>query len=288
MLPGSLSEETKEETIPLRFEIRHPSHREEVSSDSDFVVFGRDPSCDIVIKNPRCSRRHASVRIVPEGYHLLDMGSSNGVYVLGQKVDDAIIREGDVFSMGDVFVRILPEDMPATLAMAQPKADRTVMQARPPIEPPRRPLPPPLRPEPRTPPLGPAAPALAPRVLAICSLAVGIGLIVGPPTLGTQLGVLSYVLPVLGVFSALAGLGLLGGFRWARSLHYAVFTIWTLTCLLAPFGVIGFAYHLRGEDHPETDSFFAVVIGIAGALAVIALIVAAFLARIYVPAPLPL
>ncbi len=116
---------------PLRFEIRHPSHREEVSSDSDFVVFGRDPSCDVVIKNPRCSRRHASVRIVPEGYHLLDMGSSNGVYVLGQKIDDAIIREGDVFSMGDVFVRILPEDMPATLAMTQGRGDATVMQSRP-------------------------------------------------------------------------------------------------------------------------------------------------------------
>ena len=99
---------------------------------------------------------------------------------------------------------------------------------------------------------------------------------------------LAYDLPVLGLFSAFAGLGLLGGFRWARSLHYAVFTIWTLTCLLAPFGVIGFAYQLRGEERPETDSFFAVVIGIAGALAVIALIVAAFLARIYLPAPLPI
>lgn len=272
----------------MRFEIRHPSHREEVSSDSDFVVFGRDPSCDIVIKNPRCSRRHASVRVVPEGYHLLDMGSSNGVYVLGQKIDDAIVREGDVFSMGDVFVRILPEDMPQTLAMTQSRSDRTVMQARPPIEPPRRPLPPPLRGEPRTPPAGPGASALAPRVLAIASLAVGIGLFVGPLTLGRQLGVLAYVLPVAGVFSAIAGLGLLGGFRWVRGLHYAVFTIWTLTCLLAPFGVIGFAYQLRGEDHPETDSFFAVVIGIAGALAVIALIVAVFLARIYIPAPLPL
>ncbi len=42
------------------------------------------------------------------------------------------------------------------------------------------------------------------------------------------------------------------------------------------------------QDHPETDSFFAVVIGIGGAMAVIALIVAVFLARIYVPAPLPL
>jgi len=275
----------------LRFEIRQPSHREEVSSDSDFVVFGRDPSSDIVIKNPRCSRRHASVRVVPDGYHLLDMGSSNGVYVLGQKVDDAIIREGDVFSMGDVFVRILPEDMPATLAMGMGRSrpDATMMQAAPPIEPPRRPMPPPLPRAANRPPVpGPAVTALAPRVLAISSLAVGIGLIAGPLTLGPQIGVLAYVLPVAGVFSALAGLGLLGGFRWSRSIHYAVFALWTLTCLLAPFGVIGFAYQLRGEDRPETDSFFAVVMGIAGALAVIALIVAVFLARIYVPAPLPL
>ncbi len=230
------------------------------------------------------------MRVVPDGYHLLDMGSSNGVYVLGQKIDDAIIREGDVFSMGDVFVRILPEDMPATLAMTQSRGDATVMQARPPIEPARRPPPPPLRrAEPRTPAsASPSASALAPRVLAVSSLAVGVALIVGPISLGPQLGVLAYVLPVIGIFSAIAGLGLLGGFRWTRSLHYAVFTIWTLTCLLAPFGVIGFAYQLRGEDHPETDSFFSVVIGIAGALAVIALIIAVFLARIYIPAPLPL
>ena len=275
----------------MRFEIRHPSHREEVSSDSDFVVFGRDPACDVVIKNPRCSRRHASVRVVPDGYHLLDMGSSNGVYVLGQKVDDAIIREGDVFSMGDVFVRILPEDMPQTLAMSgsRSRPDATMVQSAPPPEPPRRQAPPPLpRPAPRHPPAPPATTALAPRVLAVSSLAVGVGLIVGPLTLGPQIGVLAYLLPLLGVFSALAGLGLLGGFRWSRSLHYAVFSIWALTCLLAPFGVVGFAYQLRGEDRPETDSFFAVVIGIAGAMAVISLIVAAFLARIYVPAPLPL
>lgn len=230
------------------------------------------------------------MRVVPEGYHLLDMGSSNGVYVLGQKIDDAIIREGDVFSMGDVFVRILPEDMPATLAMPQARGDATVMQSRPPIEPARKVPPPPLRrAETRAPaPASLSTSALAPRVLAVSSLATGLALIVGPLSLGPQLGVLAYVLPVFGVFSAIAGLGLLGGFRWARAIHYALFTIWTLTCLLAPFGVIGFAYQLRGEDRPETDSFFSVVIGIAGTLAVIALIVAVFLARIYVPAPLPL
>jgi len=249
------------------------------------VVFGRDPSCDVVIRNPRCSRRHASVRSVPEGFHLLDMGSSNGVYVLGQKVDDAIIREGDVFSMGDVFVRILPDDIPVTLAMS--KSDATLLRASPSVDPPKRPLPPPPK-KPVRPPPPPPAPALAPRVLAASSLAIGVTLIAGPLSLGPQLGVLAYVLPGIGLLSALAGLGLFAGYRPARAIHYAAFTIWTLTCLLAPFGVIGFAYQLRGEDRPETDSFFAVVIGIAGAMAVIALIVAAFLARIYVPAPLPL
>ena len=62
-----------------------------------------------------------------DGFHLLDLGSSNGVYVLGQKVEDAIIREGDVFSLGDAFVRLLPEDMPATLAM--PKKGPEAAQA---------------------------------------------------------------------------------------------------------------------------------------------------------------
>ena len=162
-------------------------------------------------------------------------------------------------------------------------------QDRQPSLPPRRPLPPPMsRAESRTPPMGPVAALFAGRVLGVSSLAVGTALIVGPLSLGRQLGALAYVLPLLGVLSALAGLGVLGGFKWARSIHYAVFTIWTLTCLLAPFGVIGFAYQLRGEDNPDTDAFFAVLIGIAGGLAVMALIVATFLARIYIPAPLPL
>ena len=275
----------------LRFEIRHSSHREEIFSDSDFVVFGRDPSCDIVIKNPRVSRRHASLRTIPDGFHLLDMGSSNGVYVLGQKVDDAIIREEDVFSMGDVFVRVLPDDMPVTLAMS--KLEAAALRSSPRMEAPRRlPAPPPPRRAESSDgtytSIRKRAPLMAPQALGVVSIAVSVGLILGPLSLASQIGVLAYVLPAVGVLSALAGLGVLSGGRWARSLHYALFTMWTLTCLLAPFGVIGFAYQMRGEDRPDTDAFFTALIGIAGVLAIIALLAAAFLVRIYVPAPLPL
>ena len=218
------------------------------------------------------------------------MGSSNGVYVLGQKVDDAIIREGDVFSMGDVFVRILPDDMPETLALPNSKSDATLLQMSASSESAKWLREPSLPPQAISRPRANAGPPplLAPRVLGVVSLAVGAALIVGPVSLGPQLGVMAYVLPVIGVSSAAAGLALLSGLPWARNLHYALFTVWTLTCLLAPFGVIGFSYQLRGEDRPETDPFFAIVLGIVGAMAVVALVLAAFLARIYVPAPLPL
>lgn len=272
----------------MRFEIRHPNHREEVFSDSDFVVFGRDPSCDVVIKDPRCSRRHASLRVIPEGFNLLDMGSANGVYVLGQKVEDAVIREGDVFSMGSVFVRVLPEDVPATLAMRAPEPapapEAAALTARAPV-PSKRPLPP-APPKPGGEPRGPVG-AFAPRVLGACSMAIGVALVLGPLAVARQIGVGAYAISILGILSATAGLGRLGGFPFARGLHYGLFSLWIATCLMAPFGVIGLAYQVRGEDHPETDSFFAVVIGIAGALAVIAVVVATFLARLYVPLPLP-
>lgn len=274
----------------MRFEIRHPNHREEVFSDSDFVVFGRDPSCDVVIKDPRCSRRHASLRVTPDGFNLLDMGSANGVYVLGQKVEDAVLREGDVFSMGSVFVRILPDDIPATLAMPAPGPAPAAAPAPPPLTakapiPPKRPLPP-APPRPDREPRGPAGP-FSPRMLGACSMAVGVALVLGPLAVARQIGVVAYAISLLGIVSAAAGLGRLGGFAFARSLHYFLFALWIATCLMAPFGVIGMAYQVRGEDHPETDTFFAVVIGIAGALAVIAVVVATFLARLYVPLPLP-
>lgn len=274
----------------MRFEIRHPNHREEVFSDSDFVVFGRDPSCDVVVKDPRCSRRHASLRVIPGGFNLLDMGSANGVYVLGQKVEDAIIREGDVFSMGSVFIRVLPDDIPATLAMPGPGPAPAAAAA--PALPTAKAPPPPRRPLPKAPPRPgsePGGPAglFSPRILGACSMAIGVALVLGPVAVARQIGAVAWAIALLGILSAVAGLGRLGGFPFARGLHYGLFALWIATCLLAPFGVIGMAYQIRGEDHPETDTFFAVVLGIAGALAVIAAVVATFLARLYVPLPLP-
>jgi len=48
---------------------------------------GRDPASDVVVDNPRVSRRHAVLRFrAPEGWVLEDAGSTGGTYHLGQRV----------------------------------------------------------------------------------------------------------------------------------------------------------------------------------------------------------
>lgn len=288
----------------MRFEIRQGRHKEEVSSENSFVVFGRDPSCDVVVKSPRCSRRHASIRIVPEGFHLLDMGSSNGVYVRDQKVDDAILQEGDTFAIGDAFIRILEDEIPPTLSMAageaaalDPGPSGRSLRALPP------PPPPPAGAPRAFSAVGTAPdPAIAARnsssvrlprtlraskVLGIASVAVGMGLLIGTLVVSESLGLAGLFLGFAGFASVVSGLARFTHVRWARKVSYGVFALWALTCVLAPFGAIGLAYQLRGEDHPETDSFFSVVIALTALIGLAGIVAAAVLARLYIPGPVP-
>jgi pSer/pThr/pTyr-binding forkhead associated (FHA) protein len=65
------------------------------------VVFGRDPSCDIVVGSTEVSRRHASLAPSPEGYLLRDT-STNGVLVNGEPASSpSLLGKGDVLTIGD-------------------------------------------------------------------------------------------------------------------------------------------------------------------------------------------
>ena len=72
-------------------------------------VVGRDPGCDIVLNDSKCSRRHAVVEDGPEGLVIRDSGSANGIYVNGRKVEKSALRPGDTVRLGEVKLRLLPE-----------------------------------------------------------------------------------------------------------------------------------------------------------------------------------
>jgi hypothetical protein len=167
----------------VRFEIRYSTGTvHEVELQGSVAVLGRDPSCDLVLNDSKCSRRHAVVEAGPQGLAIRDAGSANGVFVNGQKVERANLKDGDEIRLGEVLLKVLPEDVPGTVVMSPDEmasfgsgsGTRPVLPARPatPAPPPSPPPPPPPArvapppppvPESSVPPPRPPPPAATPR-----------------------------------------------------------------------------------------------------------------------------
>jgi pSer/pThr/pTyr-binding forkhead associated (FHA) protein len=70
--------------------------------DGRDIAIGRAPSCDIVLEGDQlASRRHALMRSHPDGYTVVDLGSSNGTYINDLEIREAVLlHEGDHISIG--------------------------------------------------------------------------------------------------------------------------------------------------------------------------------------------
>lgn len=65
-------------------------------SARDRIRFGRHPECEVAFDPQRdidASSRHAELRPVPSGWVLVDLGSSNGTYVDGHRITEAIVAK---------------------------------------------------------------------------------------------------------------------------------------------------------------------------------------------------
>lgn len=69
-------------------------------------VVGRHPECDVVLADPRISRRHAEIRPVVGGYELVDLGSSNGTSVGDVPVERCRLQDGDQVVLGSTSLRV--------------------------------------------------------------------------------------------------------------------------------------------------------------------------------------
>ena len=65
------------------------------------MLIGRDDLCDVPVKSPIVSRHHALVVNSESGIGLLDLGSKNGTYVDGRRVEQHALRSGDLIGVGD-------------------------------------------------------------------------------------------------------------------------------------------------------------------------------------------
>ncbi|MEM7414041.1 MAG: FHA domain-containing protein [Gemmatimonadota bacterium] len=91
------------------------------------IVVGRDDGADVLIDNPSVSRRHAEIRLGDNGWVVEDLGSSNGTFLRGQKIEGPqSIGLGDEIGFGKftiVFGKALGEgEVP--VATPSPMADK--------------------------------------------------------------------------------------------------------------------------------------------------------------------
>ena len=70
--------------------------------NKDQVFIGREVRCDVMINNDSVSRRHAEVVRLAEGWLIRDLDSRNGTYVNGQRIQEYVLEEGDLITIGDV------------------------------------------------------------------------------------------------------------------------------------------------------------------------------------------
>jgi hypothetical protein len=80
--------------------------------DKRRVVLGRSKDCDIQLADPNVSRRHAELRQEGSAYWLIDLDSTNGSQVNGNRTARAKLESGDTITVGStdlVFERRLAE-----------------------------------------------------------------------------------------------------------------------------------------------------------------------------------
>ncbi len=81
--------------------------------DKDKLEVGRRPNSDISLNVPSVSSMHAHIIQQEEQWKLLNLLSSNGTYINGEKITEQIINQGDRVSFADAeFVFALVDEKP--------------------------------------------------------------------------------------------------------------------------------------------------------------------------------
>ena len=87
----------------------------------------RDPACDLTIDDNLLSRRHARLLLEEDCLKVIDLGSANGTFLNGEKIQEAVAHPGDELRF-DQHCFIVVGPVTATADANLGKAERTVIR----------------------------------------------------------------------------------------------------------------------------------------------------------------
>lgn len=77
-----------------------PSAGTEFCIEKEEIIVGRDPASDIFLNDITVSRRHARIFFEKDEAYIEDLGSLNGIFVDGKRVEKAKLNSGAEIQIG--------------------------------------------------------------------------------------------------------------------------------------------------------------------------------------------
>lgn len=97
-------------TVSLALLISEPGSKtpRRLEFDKEEIVLGKDPTCEVVLQDPKVSRRHARISISRGLIFLQDLKSTNGTYLNGHLIrGERSIASSDVIRIVDCMIRVV-------------------------------------------------------------------------------------------------------------------------------------------------------------------------------------
>ncbi len=112
--PGP-SEAKNEPRFALRFISGKYQGGEYPIAEGQEIVIGRSSELDMVLVEEMVSRKHARIALTDGTINIEDLGSTNGTFVNGEKVQQGTLREGDRVLIGTNILKVVaaPQDAEA-------------------------------------------------------------------------------------------------------------------------------------------------------------------------------
>jgi pSer/pThr/pTyr-binding forkhead associated (FHA) protein len=73
-------------------------------------TFGRASGADFVVQAALVSRVHCRIEAAADSLHVIDLSSTNGTYVNGERIDRARLTDGDRLRIGRVELTVRQSD----------------------------------------------------------------------------------------------------------------------------------------------------------------------------------
>src|SRR5580704_5526387 len=77
---------------------------------ADEVTIGRQATSELCVGDLSVSRQHCVIEPGREGFQIRDLGSNNGTFVNGRRVDQCILAYGDKIRVGDTVFHFAEAD----------------------------------------------------------------------------------------------------------------------------------------------------------------------------------